>query len=68
VHESFTIADYVYVLSEGAIVAQGTPDDMRASNHPYVQQFVNAKTDGPVPFHYPGKTLAEDFGVGGSGA
>jgi len=63
VHEVFMIADYVYFLSKGAIVAQGTPDEMRASSDPYVKQFVNAEPDGPVPFHYPGKSLADDFGL-----
>jgi phospholipid/cholesterol/gamma-HCH transport system ATP-binding protein len=28
-----------------------------------VRQFVSANPDGPVPFHYPGKTLLEDFGA-----
>ncbi len=64
VHESFTIADYVYFLSQGKIVAQGTPEQMQASTDPYVKQFVHAEADGPVPFHYPGKSLAEDLGVG----
>ncbi|WP_304361602.1 ABC transporter ATP-binding protein [Collimonas fungivorans] len=63
VNESFSIADYVYFLSEGQIVAQGTPAEMLASTHPYVKQFVNAEPDGPVPFHYPGKSLAEDLGL-----
>jgi len=63
VHESFAIADYVYFLSQGKIVAQGTPEQMRASEDPYVKQFVNAQADGPVPFHYPGKSLAEDLGM-----
>ena len=63
VHESFAIADYVYFLSQGAIVAQGTPAQMLASDHPYVQQFVHAKPDGPVPFHYPGISLAQDLGL-----
>ena len=63
VHESFGIADYVYFLSQGKIVASGTPAEMMASEHPYVQQFVNAREDGPVPFHYPGKSLAADFGL-----
>jgi phospholipid/cholesterol/gamma-HCH transport system ATP-binding protein len=63
VHEVFMIADYVYFLSKGVIVAQGTPDEMRASEDPYVKQFVNAEPDGPVPFHYPGKSVAEDFGL-----
>lgn len=66
VTESFGIADYVYFLSEGKIVAEGTPDEMRASTHPYVKQFVHAESDGPVPFHYPGKSLAEDFALGGN--
>jgi phospholipid/cholesterol/gamma-HCH transport system ATP-binding protein len=63
VHESFLIADYVYFLSKGAIVAQGTPAEMKVSTDPYVKQFVNAEPDGPVPFHYPGKSLADDLGL-----
>jgi len=65
VHESFSIADYVYFLSQGKIVAHGTPQQMMASSDPYVKQFVHAEADGPVPFHYPGRSLAEDFGLGG---
>jgi phospholipid/cholesterol/gamma-HCH transport system ATP-binding protein len=65
VNETFSIADYVYFLSGGKIVASGTPEEMRASSDPYVKQFVNAEPDGPVPFHYPGKSLAEDLGIGG---
>jgi phospholipid/cholesterol/gamma-HCH transport system ATP-binding protein len=61
VHETFLIADYVYFLSQGKIVAQGTPDEMTASRDPYVKQFVHAEADGPVPFHYPGRSLAEDL-------
>jgi phospholipid/cholesterol/gamma-HCH transport system ATP-binding protein len=63
VNESFAIADYVYFLSQGKIVAQGTPQEMRDSTDPYVKQFVHAETDGPVPFHYPGKALAADLGL-----
>ncbi|HEV7813564.1 MAG TPA: ABC transporter ATP-binding protein [Janthinobacterium sp.] len=64
VKECFTIADYVYFLSLGKIVASGTPEEMLKSAHPYVKQFVNAEPDGPVPFHYPGKSLADDLGLG----
>ena len=63
VEESFAIADYVYFLSQGTIVAHGTPDVLRASTDPYVRQFVHAEADGPVPFHYPGATLAQDLGL-----
>jgi phospholipid/cholesterol/gamma-HCH transport system ATP-binding protein len=55
----------VYFLSLGKIVAHGTPKEMRESNDPYVKQFVHAQADGPVPFHYPGRTLADDLGLGG---
>lgn len=65
VNESFAIADHVYFLSAGKIVAQGTPEELRSSTDPYVRQFVHAEADGPVPFHYPGKSLAEDLGLGG---
>lgn len=61
VHESFLIADYVYFLSQGRIVAHGTPAQMTASSDPYVKQFVHAEADGPVPFHYPGRSLAEQL-------
>jgi len=63
VNESFLIADYVYFLSAGKIVAEGTPAQMRESDDPYVRQFVHAEVDGPVPFHYPGKSLAADLGL-----
>jgi len=63
VTESFFIADYVYFLSQGKIVARGTPDEMRISTDPYVRQFVHAETDGPVPFHYQGRSLADDLGL-----
>lgn len=66
VHESFSIADYVYFLSQGKIVAHGTPKQMMASTDPYVKQFVNAEADGPVPFHYPGRSLAEQLGFAGA--
>lgn len=62
--ESLTIADYVYFLSKGKIVAHGTPEQIHASTDPFVKQFVKAEEDGPVPFHYPGRSLAEDFGLG----
>ena len=64
VHETFAIADYIYFMASGKIVAHGTPAEMRVSEDPYVKQFVNAAPDGPVPFHYPGTTLAEDLGLG----
>jgi phospholipid/cholesterol/gamma-HCH transport system ATP-binding protein len=63
VRESFLIADYVYFLSQGKIVAEGTPAAMSASDDPYVRQFVHAQPDGPVPFHYPGRSMEQDLAL-----
>ncbi len=61
--ETFSIADQVIVLANGKIAAQGTPDAVRESTDPLVHQFVHALPDGPVRFHYPAKTVLDDFGV-----
>jgi len=53
VAETASIADYIYVLSDGKIVGQGTPDELHDSESEYVRQFMDARPDGPVPFHYP---------------
>jgi len=61
VHESLEIVDYVYFVSKGRIVAEGTPEQIRASSDPFVHQFVNAEADGPVPFHYPAPPIADSL-------
>ena len=63
VPETFEIADYVYFIANGKIAAKGTPEELRQSNDPFVDQFIHAKSDGPVPFHYPGTSLIDDFGI-----
>lgn len=63
VQESMKIVDYNYFIDRGVIVAEGTPDEIRASKTPYVHQFVNGEMDGPVPFQYPGVDYRNDLGV-----
>lgn len=53
VQESLNIVDYIYFLSAGKVVAEGTPDEIRNSDDPWVHQFVGGEADGPVPFEYP---------------
>jgi phospholipid/cholesterol/gamma-HCH transport system ATP-binding protein len=65
VQESLKIVDYVYFVSEGVIVAEGTAAEIRASGLPYVHQFVHGEADGPVPFHYPAPSYADDLRLGG---
>lgn len=60
--ETFQIADQVVILANGRIAAQGTPDEVKRSTDPLVQQFVQAQAEGPVHFHYPGPSVEQDFG------
>jgi phospholipid/cholesterol/gamma-HCH transport system ATP-binding protein len=66
VAESLSIADDVYVISEGKVVEHGTPDTLAQSQSPWVQQFLQGNSDGPVPFHYPAPDYASDL-MGASG-
>ena len=61
VQEALELVDYVYYVSDGRIVAHGSPEEMRASRDPLVRQFVYGEPDGPVPFQYPGRDFAEDL-------
>jgi phospholipid/cholesterol/gamma-HCH transport system ATP-binding protein len=58
--ECLQIVDYVYLVADGVIVGEGTPEEMRRSDLPYVRQFVQGAIDGPVPFHYPASPYAQD--------
>lgn len=64
VAETATIADHVYVLSQGKVVASGRPDELRSSESEYVRQFLAGMPDGPVPFHFPAKPYGEDLLTG----
>ena len=60
--ETFHVADQVIILGAGGVAAQGTPEEVMANPDPLVQQFVHARPQGPVPFHYPAPSLEQDFG------
>ena len=67
VHEITAVADRVFLLSGGRVVAQGTPQELHDSPSDIVKQFVGGLADGPVPFHYPAldyfeEVLARDGG------
>ncbi len=61
VHETAEIADLIYVISNGKIVGKGSPNELKTSDSAWVKQFINAESDGPVPFHYPAPDYAEDL-------
>ena len=62
--ETLQIADYIYIIANKGIIGQGTPDELRHSESPFVQQFLNGAPDGPVRFHYPAASYAQELGVG----
>ncbi len=53
VAESFAIADHVYMVGEGTMIASGAPNELTASRDPLVRQFLDGAPDGPIAFHYP---------------
>jgi phospholipid/cholesterol/gamma-HCH transport system ATP-binding protein len=61
VQEALDIVDYVYYLSEGVMVAHGTPAEMRESTDPLVHQFVWGEADGPVAYQYPSRKFNEEL-------
>jgi len=61
VQEALDVVDYVYFMAAGKVIAQGSPDEIRASAEPFVNQFVNGKIEGPVPFHYPAPPYQADL-------
>jgi phospholipid/cholesterol/gamma-HCH transport system ATP-binding protein len=61
VRETASIADYVYVLSNARVVAEGTPAELDRSPSEWVNQFLKGLPDGPVPFHYPAADYAQEL-------
>ncbi len=59
VEESLSIADHVCILAGGRVIAEGSADEIRASDDPEVKQFLNGEPDGPVPFHYPEENISD---------
>lgn len=61
VAETASIADYIYVIAEGRVIGEGTPDEILSNTSPLVNQFMHGLPDGPVPFHYPAASYIEDL-------
>lgn len=65
VPESLSICHYACIIADGKVIGQGTPDELQSHPSERVQQFLNGKPDGPVPFHYPAGDAGSDFGLAG---
>lgn len=61
IEEASSIADYIYLLSGGKVVAHGSSEALHESGSAWAQQFLKGLPDGPVPFHYPANDYIEDL-------
>lgn len=61
VEETCSIADFVYLISGGKIIGQGTPSELKHSTEPQIKQFMHGEADGVVPFHYPARPYTEEL-------
>ncbi|WHZ19548.1 MAG: Phospholipid ABC transporter ATP-binding protein MlaF [Rhodanobacteraceae bacterium] len=60
------VADRVFLIANGKLVAQGAPDELAHQDSPWTRQFFGGEADGPVPFQYPAPDYATDLGFAGS--
>jgi phospholipid/cholesterol/gamma-HCH transport system ATP-binding protein len=63
IKETMSIADHIFLISGGEVIAQGTPKELSKNHLPQVEQFMQGQPDGPVPFHYSAQPLLDDLGL-----
>lgn len=61
VEDACSIADYVYLIGDGSVLAQGTPQEIDRTDSTQVTQFMKGLPDGPVPYHYAANDYLEDL-------
>ncbi|WP_339528907.1 ATP-binding cassette domain-containing protein [Pseudomonas mucidolens] len=59
--ETASIADYLYVVGDGQVLGQGTPEELMNADNPRIRQFMTGDPDGPVPFHFPAADYRSDL-------
>ena len=52
VNQIRNLVDYCYIIASAKIAGEGPPEDLGSSPNPSVNQFMNGRVDGPIPFHY----------------
>lgn len=45
---AYKTADYMYMMEEGAIMGEGTPEEIRNTQDPKMRQFIEGKAEGPI--------------------
>jgi phospholipid/cholesterol/gamma-HCH transport system ATP-binding protein len=62
------VADHIYLIANGKVVAQGDPKTIANDGSPWTRQFFGGEADGPVPFQYPAGDLGVSLGFPGKNA
>jgi len=62
------VADHIFLIANGKVVAQGDPKTIADDGSPWTRQFFGGEADGPVPFQYPAGDYAEALGFPRGGA
>ena len=65
VKEALKVASFVYMICDGVVLGKGSPQEIQASEDPYIKQFLHALPDGPVRFHFPAPALEEELKIPG---
>ena len=52
VNQMSQLVDYCYIIASAKIAGEGPPEELNSSSEPSVNQFMNGKMEGPIPFHY----------------
>jgi phospholipid/cholesterol/gamma-HCH transport system ATP-binding protein len=60
------VADHVFLIANGKVVAQGDPKTIADDGSAWTRQFFGGEADGPVPFQYPAGDLAQALGFAGA--
>jgi len=55
------ISDKIIMLYKGKIIAAGSPEEIKNSDDPRIQQFINGSPDGPIPFSKSQKDYGEEL-------
>ncbi len=61
INETLSIADYIYLLADGRVIAKGTPAELADIDSEQVRQFMQGLPDGPVPFHFKAPDYVQDL-------
>ncbi|EZQ11844.1 MULTISPECIES: ABC transporter ATP-binding protein [unclassified Acinetobacter] len=60
VAETLSIADYIYVVAEGKVQGEGTPDQLKNHSSPFVRQFLTGSVEGPVDYQFSHQAYLSD--------